>query len=176
MLLLDQIDLKTGRDATVAVDEYVPLTISIAYLGPAHTIYWQATPSIRTLVEVGLCSKTGRFRSITLTMIDPACVVKGGDYQKPAEYSETFGVPCFDLAGWPMTPDFTDRFREEDVAVRFVLANRHCALEFGQPCAVATVVKLGSVRFAFDSQKALVRIEVELLEEQQIETLRRVFG
>ena len=175
MLVLDHVDVHANDSASTEVDEYVPVTVEIPHRESAPTVYWRAKPGPRTLVEVGLSSESGRLRSLTVTAIDATSVFKTHDNPTPAGEDEA-GVPCFDIAGWPVSDEFAARFMDEEVAVRLVVANRSCSVEFGQRAAPATSVKFGDVRCAFDDRKALVRIDIGSLDDEQVETLGRLVG
>lgn len=174
-MVLDHVDVHANGSPSTEVDVYVPVTFEIPHLESAPTVYWRAKPSPRTLVEVGLSSETGRLRSLTVTAIDATFIFKTHDTPRPAGEDEE-GVPCFDISGWPMSDDFAARFNDEEVAVRLVVANRSCSVEFGQRAVPATSVRFGDVRCSFDARKALVRIDIESLDEEQVETLRRLAG
>lgn len=174
MLVLDHVDVHAEGSASAEVDEYVPVTVEITHRDSAPTVYWRAKPSPRTLVEVGLSSETGLLRSVTVTAIDVTSVVEASSSPKPSQEDETEGVPCFDIKGWRMSDDFATRFNDEEVAVRLVLANRSCSVEFCQPAAPATFVKFGNIRCGFDDQKVLVRIDIESLDHEQVDTLHRL--
>lgn len=176
MLVLDHVDADTVGGVRTEVDGYVPVTLKFAYRETAPTVYWRANPSPRTLLEVGLCSQTGRLRSVVVTAIEALRVATASDRGNLAGESETSGVPCFDVTGWPTPDDFAARFKDEALDVRLVVGDRGCSVEFGEPSVPTLFARVSNVRCAFDDRKALVRIDIESLDAAQVEMLHRLVG
>ena len=71
------------------------------------------------------------------------------------------------------TGDFSARFVDEDVAVRLMVADGSCGLEFGTGTSVF-FAKVGHVRCGFDAHRSLVRIDVKSLNHEQVDALQRL--
>ena len=176
MLVLDHIDVDGGGNPRVEVDDHVPVTVELAHRDRAHTVYWRAKPSPRTLLDVGVSSETDRLRSVTLTAIEATSVVVVNHELWGVEAEATEGVPCFDLSRWETTEEFTGRFVDEDVDVRLVVADGRCSLEFGPTAVPDSFARVGNVQCAFDADRSLVRIDVQSLDHEQVDTLQGLLG
>jgi hypothetical protein len=172
VLKLDRLEKAIDSQIAVEIDSYVPVTLEIADQGAEPALYWRAKPDSRTLVEIGMSSSSGRFRSLTVTSLDRSSVVETATQPTEPELSESEGVPCFDISRWGNSVDFSARFLDERVSVRLLISPNSCVLEFGGPTNYVKGVRMRNLRCLFDDHNALARVDVTGLAKSALDVLR----
>lgn len=157
--MLNLVDVQPESEVEVSVDPYVPLTITSAGNGIDPKLYWRATPNPRTMLELGIDKRSGRWRSLTLTAI-PSESVKVVEGQSNLTGLSCVGTPVFSVTPWRRAEEYSTRFLDDVVAVELRIRGDSCEVLLGEERQPSRAVRVGSVVFLLDEQDRLVRVQV----------------
>jgi hypothetical protein len=157
--MLNLVDVQPESKVEVSVDNYIPLTITSVGNGMDPKLYWRATPNPRTMLELGIDKRTGRWCSLTLTAI-PSDSVKVVEGQSNLTGLSRVGTPVFSVTPWGGAADYAARFLDYEVAVELKIRGDSCEVLLGEEREPFRAVRVGSVAFLLDEQDMLVRVQV----------------
>jgi hypothetical protein len=166
---------KHDAKADVEVDPYVPLTIVFDGGGDDTPLYWRGRTDEGSLVEVGVSSKDGAIRSVTLTSISRRRVTLSGlghEVQAGAA-----GVPQVDLSPWPAERrHFADNFVDENVSMNLFIGESTATLYFLRCPEALSWQQLDNISFGVTDDGFLCCIEVAGLSDEQVATIAAAAG
>ncbi len=170
MLKLNSVADEDRTKVSVAFDYYVTLDVSIEISDPPpENLYWRALYRKRSLVEIGVDSRSGIVVSITMPFVDRERFEEVGDLGELPE--STSGVPVVRLDHWKDEPrEYSDQFRDFELPMlfRYDRASAWLLLTEG-PCS--RFVRAGRVLFGFSAEEELVRTGVADLSSDEFQTV-----
>lgn len=93
-MLRVQYDSVTTSAVQVQTDFYVPMDVAVEGDVAEVAAYWRTGDLEHSLVEVGFNRRSGRFRSVTATLVPPKAAVRVAE--APGAQPAQPGIPVFD--------------------------------------------------------------------------------
>lgn len=159
MLNLKLIDNKVSED--IQIDPYIPIKIKFGRwnLANEETKYWRTGDFKKSLLEVGIASKSGVIRSITLVEAEHINL----DSERIINYTvdTQSGVPVFDMSSW----ENSNRI-DENGLLQVNFCERCLQIIFSEN-EIRTQVINERVKFGLDVNGGLCFIEVINLSEKE---------
>lgn len=156
-------------EASVTIDPYVPLDVSLGERPDQVKLYWRCGPKPASLVEVGVWAESGAIASVTATMLAASKIAKG---DVPGASPIEPGVPIVDTATWsrPFT-EYDNRFVDSDSSVSLVVGVAELALWFSEQTEVSRWVGDARLAFGIGDDGSLLAIRVGQLPEGDVHLL-----
>lgn len=160
-------DVTNSIKETIQVDDYIPLSVRwINSNLDSPRLFWRTGNFKTSLLEIGIDSKTGIIRSITLTFTERISVCEAEVTDSPS----VEGTPVFQIADWG-SEFYLDVSQDFDT----YLSGQNLNIVLGGNKSVGKIVRSGRVTFFFDSQNVLKQLEILQLTEEEFMQLSNHF-
>jgi hypothetical protein len=157
------VDSAPSEPGSVNIDPYVPLQ---AQWGTSDSplVYWRTGDLSRTLLELGIDSRTGVIRSLTLVL--PGRVGLARPTDTLAGMASVPGLPVTDILG------AREMYLDEPDSLLVLRGRGRLVFVMGERRPIHRVITAGRVRFGADASGRLAIIEVADLEPGEEKSLR----
>ncbi|WP_159888323.1 hypothetical protein [Paenibacillus puerhi] len=167
MNLLKLCRLEEINECQIEFDYYIPFSVQIGNnqnsLASERTVYWRTGDIERSLVEIGIGSRTGMLRNLTLTAVKNALlsdvIIKNN---KSVE-----GTPVFDLSIIPEKGiyDYINDFQ-------VCLGKDAITTIIGKVDKCKTLVRFGRINIGFDYENFITHVTVNDLTTDEYRELK----
>lgn len=145
----------------VEFDMYIPLNIEFGSwdVSLEPTIYWRTGDFKKSLIEIGIGSRKGAIRSVTLTQVNSIYDINEKDNLKEIPITE--GIPVVEVGNLSEN-NFTDELKDFKVCIDDNKINIHLSQS-----EVVSLIKNDRVSFGLDKNNLICFIKVNKLTAEE---------
>ena len=162
LLIIDNIKEMNEK---ITIDPYIPLEVQWGdeALQYSYKNYWRTGDLERSFFEIGIDSRNGGVRSLTLILAGDDIFFNGNQKIDTSNYRSSSGLPVFDIENWPVSG-----IKDEANDFKLYLSGNSLQLLFLEHQQTDVILTSGRVRFLVSTEGELIGIQIVQLSNEEL--------
>lgn len=162
------IDVSIPSDITWgSLNDYIPLSVTWGDRDYTSTLYWRTGDFKKSLIEIGIESKTGRIQSFTLTLAKKLNLNR--DDRLDIKVPIINGLPVINRKHWPEDDRFFDKIGEFQLILNENAGRIYIVFNQDQ---VVKWIKSDRVLFGLNEKKKLALLGVQGIDDTEVKRFK----